>query len=365
MSDQKSIPTVYMRGGTSKGLLFNKKDLPSDRKILSQYLLSAMGSPDTRQINGMGGATSVTSKVCIISKSKEPGIDIDYLFAQVVVDQAIVDFGPTCGNMLSAVGPYSIEQGLINAEMDATKIIIKAVNTGSIIEAIVPTPNKKVKYSGNIKIAGVPGEGAAILLKFKNLVGGVTGKLLPTDELIVKIDNVDVTCLDVSMPIVMANAYDFGITGNETSAELNSNQNLLDKIERIRLLAAIKMGMGDVSGKVLPKFALLSKPLHGGSITSRYFTPSTCHETHAATGSNCIASACLIPGTVASKISNLKVSGMDTVLIEHPLGIIECTVETSEKKIINNSYIKSCGIYRTARKIMDGNIYLPENLNND
>ena len=366
MSDQKSIPTVYMRGGTSKGLLFNKKDLPNDKQKLSKYLLAAMGSPDIRQINGMGGATSVTSKVCIISKSQETGIDIDYFFAQVLVDQASVDYGPTCGNMLSAVGPYSIEQGLIDAKIDNTKIIIRAVNTGSIIEANIPTPNKKIAYSGNYKIAGVPGEGAAILLKFKNLVGGITGTLLPAHNTIITIDDIEVTCLDVSMPIVMANAIDFGIKGNESSVELNSNESLLKKIEKIRLLAASKMGMGDVSGKVLPKFALLSNPLNGGSITSRYFTPNTCHETHAATGTNCIAASCLIPGTIASKISNVKANGEDTILVEHPLGTIDCIVETSKtEKTTSNDFIKSCGVYRTARKIMDGRIYIPENIDDD
>ena len=366
MSDQKSIPTVYMRGGTSKGLLFNKKDLPSDKRKLTKYLLAAMGSPDTRQINGMGGATSVTSKVCIISKSSEIGVDIDYFFAQVVVDQALVDYGPTCGNMLSAVGPYCIEQGLIEAETDNTKIIIRAVNTGSIIEATIPTPNKKILYSGNYKVAGVPGEGAAILLKFKNLVGGVTGKLLPATKTIITINDIEVTCLDVSMPMVMANAIDFGIKGNETSLQLNSNESLLKKIEKIRLLAALKMGMGDVSGKVLPKFALLSQPLNGGSITSRYFTPNTCHETHAATGTNCIAAACLIQGTIASKISNIKANGEDRILVEHPLGTIDCIVETSKtEQTTSNDYIISCGVYRTARKIMDGKIYIPENVDDD
>jgi len=355
-----------MRGGTSKGLLFNKKDLPNDKRKLTKYLLAAMGSPDIRQINGMGGATSVTSKVCIISKSQETGIDIDYFFAQVLVDQASVDYGPTCGNMLSAVGPYSIEQGLIDAKIDNTKIIIRAVNTGSIIEANIPTPNKKIVYSGNYKIAGVPGEGAAILLKFKNLVGGITGTLLPAHNTIITIDDIEVTCLDVSMPIVMANAIDFGIKGNESSVELNSNESLLKKIEKIRLLAALKMGMGDVSGKVLPKFALLSKPLNGGSITSRYFTPNTCHETHAATGTNCIAAACLIPGTIASKISNIKANGEDRILVEHPLGTIDCIVETSKtEQATSNDYIRSCGVYRTARKIMDGKIYIPENIDDD
>jgi 2-methylaconitate cis-trans-isomerase PrpF len=168
------------------------------------------------------------------------------------------------------------------------------------------------------------------------------------------------------MPMVMANAIDFGIKGNETSLQLNSNESLLKKIEKIRLLAALKMGMGDVSGKVLPKFALLSQPLNGGSITSRYFTPNTCHETHAATGTNCIAAACLIPGTIASKISNIKASGEDRILVEHPLGTIDCIVETSKtEQTTSNDYIISCGVYRTARKIMDGKIYIPVDVDDD
>ncbi|MDA9657488.1 4-oxalomesaconate tautomerase [Alphaproteobacteria bacterium] len=366
MTDQISIPTVFMRGGTSKGLLFDKRDLPTEEKKLTQYLLAAMGSPDTRQIDGMGGATSVTSKVCIISKSELKNIDIDYFFAQVLVDEARVDYGPTCGNMLSAVGPFAIEKGLINAKEAITTIVIRSVNTGSIIEATIETPNKKVKYSGDYKIAGVPGEGSPILLKFKNLVGGVTGKLLPTDYPTSIIDGIEVTCLDVSMPIVMANAKDFGISGNETSNFLNQNKTLLKKIEEVRLSAALEMGMGDVSGKVIPKFALLSKPLNGGTITSRYFTPKTCHETHAATGTNCIAAACLIPNTVASEITKIKASGNDKITIEHPLGLIDCLVETSlTGGSFDKDFIKSCGIYRTSRKIMDGNVYIPENIDDD
>ena len=235
MSDQISIPTVYMRGGTSKGLLFNKKDLPSDQATLTNYLLAAMGSPDTRQINGMGGATSVTSKVCIISKSEVADVDIDYFFAQVLVDEAKVDYGPTCGNMLSAVGPFAIEQGLIEAKEAYTKIVIRSVNTGSIIDATIPTPSKSVTYSGDYKIAGVPGVGSPILLKFKNIVGGTTGKLLPTGDRTTIIKGIEVTCLDVSMPIVMANANDFDIEGNETASALNANKNLLKKYRDRRL----------------------------------------------------------------------------------------------------------------------------------
>ena len=366
MTDQIGIPAAYMRGGTSKGLLFDKKDLPSDREKLTKFLLTVMGSPDLRQINGMGGATSVTSKVCIVSKSDIKNVDIDYFFAQVSVDQSIVDYGPTCGNMLSAVGPFAIERGMVQAKNPKTTIVIRSVNTGSIIEADIPTPNNKIIYSGQFKIAGVPGSGSPILLKFKNIVGGSTGKLLPTGRPTIQIEGIEVTCLDVSMPIVMANASDFGIKGNETSEELNNNKSLLEKIEKIRLLAATEMGMGNVSDKVIPKFALLSKSCNGGTITSRYFTPKTCHETHAATGTNCIAAACLIKGTVAAKIANVKYEDEYKVVLEHPLGSIECIVNTSSLHIApTDNFIKSCGIYRTSRKIMDGNVYVHEDIIND
>jgi 2-methylaconitate cis-trans-isomerase PrpF len=197
-------------------------------------------------------------------------------------------------------------------------------------------------------------------------VGGSTGKLLPTGQPTIQIEGIEVTCLDVSMPIVMANASDFGIKGNETSEELNNNKSLLEKIEKIRLLAAIEMGMGDVSDKVIPKFALLSKSCNGGTITSRYFTPKTCHETHAATGTNCIAAACLIKGTVAAKIANVKYEDEYKVVLEHPLGSIECIVNTSSfHSTLDDKFINSCGIYRTSRKIMDGNVYVHEDIIND
>ena len=366
MTDQIGIPAAYMRGGTSKGLLFDKKDLPSDREKLTKFLLTVMGSPDTRQINGMGGATSVTSKVCVVSKSDLKNVDIDYFFAQVSVDDAIVDYGPTCGNMLSAVGPFAIERGMVEAKVPKTTIVIRSVNTGSIIEADIQTPNNKITYSGQFKIAGVPGSGSPILLKFKNIVGGSTGKLLPTSQPTIQIEGIEVTCLDVSMPIVMANASDFGIKGNETSEDLNDNKSLLEKIEKIRLLAAFEMGMGDARDKVIPKFALLSKSCNGGNITSRYFTPKTCHETHAATGTNCIAAACLIKGTVAAKIANVKYEDEYKVVLEHPLGSIECIVNTSSLHAApSDNFIKSCGIYRTSRKIMDGNVYVHEDIIND
>ena len=363
MTDQLEIPAVFMRGGTSRGLMFHKNDLPLQIDKLSEYLLKIMGSPDIRQINGMGGGTSVTSKVCIISKSSEKEIDIDYLFAQVEVDRAYVDFEPTCGNMLAAVGPYAIEEGLVKPSNGQTTVCVRSVNTGSLINLSIPTPNSKVIYSGNYKIDGVPFKGAPILLNFTELEGVKTGKLFPTNEFVTKINNIWVTCIDLGNPMILALAKDFAIKGNETYEELNLNRDLFKRIEKIRKIAAIQMGMGDVTGKVLPKFALLSSSTKSGKIRSRYFTPYSCHQTHAVTGSLCVASSCLIPNTIAYSLFDKEQEEQISVIIEHPLGEIECSVNLNEKFKDNlhqrKNLINSCGIYRTSRKIMKGLVYVP------
>ena len=363
MTDQLAIPAVFMRGGTSRGLMFHKNDLPLDLDKLSEYLLKIMGSPDIRQINGMGGGTSVTSKVCIISKSLESEVDIDYLFAQVEVDKAYVDFEPTCGNMLSAVGPFAIEEGIVKPSEGETIVCVRSVNTGSLIKLFVPTPNSKVIYSGNYKIDGVPLTGAPILLNFLELEGVKTGKLFPTNEYVTKINNIGVTCIDLGNPMVLALAEDFLIKGNETYEELNFNKDLFIKIEKTRRIAALKMGLGDVTGKVLPKFALLSSSNKAGKIRSRYFTPFSCHQTHAVTGSLCVSSSSFIPGTIPYGLFKKKKEIHKSVIIEHPLGEIECSVNLN-KEFENNlsqkqDLIMSCGIYRTSRKIMKGFVYVP------
>ena len=363
MTDQLEISAVFMRGGTSRGLLFHKDDLPSDKDLLSEYLLKIMGSPDLRQINGIGGGTSVTSKVCIISRSLENEVDIDYLFAQVEVDRAYVDFEPTCGNMLSAVGPFAIEEGLIKPHNGQTKVSVRSINTGLLVNLLVPTPNSKVVYKGDFKIDGVPSTGAPILLKFLELEGVNTGKLFPTNEFINKIDGINVTCMDLGNPIVLALANDFLIRGDETFEELNTNKALFKKIEKVRKIAAIKMGMGDVSGKVLPKFALLSRSNNLGNIRSRYFTPYSCHQTHAVTGSLCVASSCFIPSTIAHSLFEIGKEKKLSVNIEHPMGEIKCLVDLkkdfNKNLIIKSNLINSCGVYRTSRKIMKGFVYVP------
>ncbi len=364
MNDLRSIPAYLMRGGTSKGLIFHKKDLPNDRNVLTEYLLKIMGSPDVRQINGLGGGTSVTSKVCIISKSLEKDVDIDYFFAQVEVERNHVDYAPTCGNMLSALGPFAIEEGLVETSDEITKVNVKSINTNALITLDVPTPDRKLKYSGDFKIDGVPGTGSQILMNFKNLEGKTTGNLFPTGNTTDTFDGINVTCFDLAASMMICDAKEFNILGNENSKQLNNNKKLLDKIEKIRLLAGKKMGMGDVKGKVLPKVSLLSKSINENSIVSRYFTPYSCHETHAVTGTCCVASSCLIPGTIGFNLlkknesSDLK---SEIIKIEHPMGTIDCSIilnsNFKNNLISKKNLINSCGIYRTSRILMKGQVY--------
>ena len=364
MNDLRSIPAYLMRGGTSKGLIFHKKDLPSDRNVLTEYLLKIMGSPDVRQINGLGGGTSVTSKVCIISKSLEKDVDIDYFFAQVEVDRNHVDYAPTCGNMLSALGPFAIEEGLVETSDEITKVNVKSINTNALITLDVPTPGRKLKYSGDFKIDGVPGTGSQILMNFKNLEGKTTGNLFPTGNTTDTFDGINVTCFDLATSMMICDAKEFNILGNENSKELNNNKKLLDKIEKIRLLAGKKMGMGDVKGKVLPKVSLLSKSINENSIVSRYFTPYSCHETHAVTGTCCVASSCLIPGTIGFNLLKKNESldlKSEIIKIEHPMGTIDCSIilnsNFKNNLISKKNLINSCGIYRTSRILMKGQVY--------
>ena len=364
MNDLKSIPAYLMRGGTSKGLVFHKKDLPNDRNLLTEYLLKIMGSPDIRQINGIGGGTSVTSKVCIISKSLEKNVDIDYFFAQVEVDRKHVDYAPTCGNMLSALGPFAIEEGLVETRNKITQVSVKSINTDALITLDVPTPDGKLKYSGDFKIDGVPGTGSKILMNFNNLEGKITGNLFPTGNIVDTFEGVKVTCFDLATSMIICDAKDFNIIGNESSKELNNNKQLLDRIEKIRLLAGKNMGMGDVKGKVLPKVSLLSKSGNENSIISRYFTPYSCHETHAVTGTCCVASSCLIPDTVGFRLLDKKKSlnfNSEIIKIEHPMGFIDCIIVLNSNfknnLVSKKDLVKSCGIYRTSRILMKGQVY--------
>ena len=362
---QRAIRCMFMRGGTSRGPFFLLEDLPADPEVRDRVLLAAMGSPDPRQIDGLGGATTVTSKVAMVSPSQRPGIDVDYRFAQVWLDKAIVDTAPSCGNMLAGVGPFAIERGLVTPDADETRVRIFDVNTGSRIEAIVQTPGGTVTYAGDQRMDGVPGTAAPVVLSFSDVVGSKCGAMFPTGAVQEEIDGVAVSCVDVAVPMVMMGAGDLGLSGHEPD-EITGNAALRRRIERIRLGAGRRMGLGDVAESVVPKVSILAPPRHGGLIYSCYLTPHHVHAAHAVTGAICVAYCLSIRGTVANAVSRLSTERIvepntdifESVRIEHRSGTIGVLLETeggnSELRVWN------AGIVLTARKIMHGRVFVPE-----
>ncbi len=353
---QRAIPCLFMRGGTSRGPYFLKRDLPADEATRDKVLLAAMGSPDSLQIDGLGGATTLTSKVAILSESDHPWADVDFLFAQVSVAQPKVDFGPTCGNILAGVGPAAIERGLVKAEDGETTVKIRAVNTGALIEAVVRTPGGEVTYDGDTAIDGVPGTAAPILLNFMEVVGSKTGKLLPTGYRREEIEGVDVTCIDVAMPVAIARASALGKTGFETKAELDADTAFWERVEAIRRIAGFRMGLGNVANSVIPKFAIIAPPRYGGSVTSRYFVPDSCHSSHAVTGAICVGCCSLLKGSVADGVAVVTGSRRETLAIEHPSGKMEVAFVTrSEGSEIT---VERAGVVRTARLLFSGHVHI-------
>ena len=362
---QRAIPCMFLRGGTSRGPFFLLEDLPADPEVRDRVLLAAMGSPDPRQIDGLGGATTVTSKVAMVSPSERPGIDVDYHFAQVWLDKAIVDTAPSCGNMLAGVGPFAIERGLVTPDADETRVRIFDVNTGSRIEAIVQTPGGAVTYAGDQRIDGVPGTGAPVVLSFSDVVGSKCGAMFPTGAVQEEIDGVPVSCIDVAMPMVMMRAGDLSISGYDPD-EIIGNAVLMRRIETIRLDAGRRMGLGDVAESVVPKVGILAPPRHGGVVYSCYLTPHHVHATHAVTGAICVACCVSISGSVASRVVQLfaeriaapAMNSVTTVRIEHPSGAIDVHVETGGGG--TELEVQRASVVLTARKIMDGRAFVPE-----
>ena len=357
---QSAIPFWFLRGGTSRGPYFRRDDLPEDRDALAAVLLAALGSGHPLNIDGMGGGNAVTTKVAILSRSDDPSIDIDYLFAQVGVEDRRVDFKPTCGNILSGVGPAAIEMGLIAATHPVTRVHIRAVNTGARIEALVETPENQVRYDGTAEIAGVPGSAAPVTLQFMDTVGGVTGAYLPTGNRIDEFDGILVTCMDVAMPTVIARAADFGLTGQETADELNENAAFFARVEAIRIAAGRAMGMGEVAQSVTPKFGLLAPAEAGGTIATRYFMPWKTHPALAVTGAQCLAACVLTPGTVAEGLCEVPKVSPATITLEHPTGQLEVIVDFQRDGL--DTEICSAGLVRTARLLARGEVLVPQGL---
>jgi 2-methylaconitate cis-trans-isomerase PrpF len=354
---QTPIPYLFMRGGSSRGPYFNRADLPEDRETLAEVLMAVVGAGHAHNIDGIGGGVAVTTKVAMLSRSAEPGIDVDYFFAQVAVEERLVDFRPTCGNILVGVGPAAIEMGLVPASGERTPVRIRAVNTGATIEAVVETPGAQVNYEGDVAIDGVPGTAAPVGLSFLDVVGSSCGALLPTGNVRDTIDGIDVTCIDVAMPMVIARAADFGLTGYETPEELDANRAFYARMEPIRIEAGRRMGLGDVTKSVTPKFGILAPARKGGAISARYFMPWNCHPTMAVTGSQCIASCALTPGTVAEGLASPVGGRPALMLIEHPAGAIEVTVDYEIGAA--GFTLRSAGLIRTARLIARGEVMVP------
>jgi len=355
---QTRIPCMLIRGGTSKGAFFMASDLPADPIERDRVLLAVMGSPDPRQIDGIGGADPLTSKVAIISRSSREDADVDYLFAQVVVNEARVDFGQNCGNILAGVGPYAIERGLVKAEEGSTRVAIHMVNTGQIAVATVSTPDFRVTYEGDARIDGVPGGAAPIPLEFRDTAGSTCGALLPTGQLKDTVEGVEVTCIDNGMPLVLMRARDLQRSGYETREELDADDELKARIEKIRLAVGPMMNLDDVSTRTVPKMCLVAEPRDGGTISTRSFIPHRCHASIGVLGAVSVATAAVLPGTVCDGLANVDAEGArKQVSVEHPTG--EFTVELTLGGERDRPVVLSAALLRTARWLFDGVVGIP------
>jgi 4-oxalomesaconate tautomerase len=343
------VRVMWMRGGTSKGGYLLAGDLPEDR---DGFLLRMMGSPDPRQIDGMGGGDPLTSKVAVVKRSDRPGVDVDYLFLQVAVDKALVSDGQNCGNILAGVGPFAIERGLVAARDEITPVRIFMENTGQVAVAHVDTPGRQVRYDGTARIDGVPGTAAPVPIEFRDTAGSSCGALLPTGNARDVIEGISVTCIDNGMPVVLLRAADMGLSGQERPEELEADTTLREQLEALRLACGRRMSLADVSAKTVPKMTLISPPRQGGAISTRTFIPHRCHKAIGVLGAVSVATACLIEGSVAFDMAETGRGGEQALSVEHPTG--EMTVIA---KLAADGSVESAAILRTARKLMDGEVF--------
>ena len=360
MMTQTAIPYVFMRGGSSRGPYFNRADLPDDLDKLADVLIAAVGSGHPLNIDGIGGGNAVTTKVAMLSASDDDWADIDYFFAQVSVETQMVDFKPTCGNILTGVAPAAVEMGLIKPTDDVTMVKIRAVNTGARVIATIQTPDGAMSYDGDTMIDGVPGSAAPVGLSFMDVAGSSTGAFLPTGNTKDQINGIEVTCMDVAMPMVIARAADFGLTGTESREELDSNRSFFEKMEAVRLAAGAAMGLGDVSQSVTPKFGLLAPHPEQGHIFTRYFMPWDTHPTMAVTGSQCLASCALTPNTIADGMMTQPEKVPATLTLHHPMGTMDVIVDYQIQD--GQFHHKSAGVVRTARKLAQGDVFIPQSV---
>jgi 4-oxalomesaconate tautomerase len=345
------IRAMQMRGGTSKGLYFLASDLPADSAERDDLLLRVMGSPDPRQIDGVGGAHPLTSKVAVVAPSAVPGVDVDYLFLQVMVDRAIVTDKQNCGNILAGIGPFAVERGLVPARGDQTSVRIRMVNTDGIVTATFPTPGGRPRYDGDTAIDGVPGTAAAVVLDFED--SGAGASVFPTGNITDVFGGIPVTCVDNGMPVVVVTVASFGKTGQESIAELEGDEELNKRVQALRLEAGKAMGLGDVSGTTVPKISLVAPPAHGGTIGTRTFIPVRVHESIGVLGAVSVGTAIVVPGAVGHDLAVLD--GGARLSVEHPSGALQVEVELDESatppKVVRS------GVVRTARKLFDGTVF--------
>lgn len=353
-----SIRCMLMRGGTSKGAYFLADDLPSDTHERDRILLQVMGSPDARQVDGIGGAHPLTSKVAIVSRSGDPDCDIDFLFCQVGIAEPLVDTTPNCGNILSGVAPFAIERGLIKAGGPETRVKVKTVNTGTIADILVQTPNGRVSYGGAARIDGVPGTAAPVAIDFLDAAGSVCGALLPTGNVVDHVAGVDVTLIDNGMPVIVLRADAVGRTGYEPRDQLDKDKELKARLEGIRLACGPLMNLGDVSKKVVPKIALLAPPqTDGGHICTRSFIPHECHASIGVFAAVTVATACVLPGSPAASVAKVPAGPVKVMSVEHPTGEFTVRLEVDEAGV-SQPLVRRAGLLRTARALFDGRVFL-------
>lgn len=371
-SAQTGIPCLLMRGGTSKGPFFNEADLPSDTATRDRVLLAAMGSPDKRQIDGLGGAHPLTSKVGIVRKSKVPGVDLDFLFAQLQPDKDTVDTTPNCGNMLAAVVPFALETGMVKAQGDQSTFRVLTLNTDMQCDISVETKDGLVQYEGTARIDGAPGTSAPVVINFLDTAGSVCDGLLPTGHVKDTLTltgagfepfSLDVTCIDNGMPLVMFKASDVGRTGYESVAEMNADTELKTKIEALRLQVSRLMGLGDVSQKNYPKMTLIAPPQNGGAITTRSFIPHVCHDAIGVLAAVTVGTACVLEGSVCDGVAVMPTGLAKNVSVEHPTGEFSVALQTEPAlDLPGGQLVKQAALLRTARLLMRGEAMVPSSI---
>ncbi|CAN7453372.1 4-oxalomesaconate tautomerase [Bosea sp. LjRoot9] len=354
---QRATPCMLIRGGTSKGAYFLSDDLPTDPAARDAFLLAVMGSPDKRQIDGLGGAHPLTSKVAIVSRSSEPGCDIDFLFAQVGIEAAKVDTTPNCGNILAGIGPFAIARGLVTATGASTTVRVRTLNTGTIADLVLETADGQANADGDARIDGVPGTSAPIKISFLDTEGSVCGALLPTGNTVDIVDGVEVTLIDNGMPVIVLRAADVGRSGYEPREVLDKDTELKVRLERIRLAAGPLMNLGDVSAKVVPKIALVAPPREGGAIATRSFIPHECHASIGVFAAVTVATAAALPGSPAASVVAMPAGRERSISVEHPTG--EFTVHLTMGGTAERPVVERAGLLRTARILMEGMAFVP------